>query len=148
MKTKRNLTLLTDLYQLTMMQGYYNNDTNNHEVVFDLFDGEEINDFQRDCYTFVETNLKKLYKMAIKAIKKHIKTKGFHEQYISDYDINKKEIFDSIVLNAIYFARTETRGFGFLGGWEADIEHGLGVKFVREGNGANIVEIGVQDILL
>ena len=34
---KRNLTLLTDLYQLTMMQGYYKNDTNNHEVVFDLF---------------------------------------------------------------------------------------------------------------
>lgn len=33
----RNLTLLTDLYQLTMMQGYFNNDTNNHEVVFDLF---------------------------------------------------------------------------------------------------------------
>ena len=37
MKEVRNLTLLTDLYQLTMMQGYYNNDTNNHEVVFDLF---------------------------------------------------------------------------------------------------------------
>ena len=37
MSTKRNLTLLTDLYQLTMMQGYFNNDTNNHEVVFDLF---------------------------------------------------------------------------------------------------------------
>ena len=37
MNMQRNLTLLTDLYQLTMMQGYYNNDTNNHEVVFDLF---------------------------------------------------------------------------------------------------------------
>jgi len=37
MEQQRNLTLLTDLYQLTMMQGYYNNDTNNHEVVFDLF---------------------------------------------------------------------------------------------------------------
>lgn len=37
MEQKRNLTLLTDLYQLTMMQGYYTNDTNNHEVVFDLF---------------------------------------------------------------------------------------------------------------
>ena len=37
MNSQRNLTLLTDLYQLTMMQGYYNNDTNNHEVVFDLF---------------------------------------------------------------------------------------------------------------
>ena len=35
--SKRNLTLLTDLYQLTMMQGYYENDVNNHEVVFDLF---------------------------------------------------------------------------------------------------------------
>ena len=34
---KRNLTLLTDLYQLTMMQGYFENDVNNHEVVFDLF---------------------------------------------------------------------------------------------------------------
>lgn len=37
MEQQRNLTLLTDLYQLTMMQGYYNNDTNNHKVVFDLF---------------------------------------------------------------------------------------------------------------
>lgn len=37
MEQQRNLTLLTDLYQLTMMQGYYNNNTNNHEVVFDLF---------------------------------------------------------------------------------------------------------------
>ncbi|PHV69875.1 nicotinate phosphoribosyltransferase [Sporanaerobium hydrogeniformans] len=35
--SERNLTLLTDLYQLTMMQGYYENDVNNHEVVFDLF---------------------------------------------------------------------------------------------------------------
>lgn len=33
----RNLTLLTDLYQLTMMQGYFENDVNNHKVVFDLF---------------------------------------------------------------------------------------------------------------
>lgn len=33
----RHLTLLTDLYQLTMMQGYFENDVNNHEVVFDLF---------------------------------------------------------------------------------------------------------------
>lgn len=33
----RTLTLLTDLYQLTMMQGYFENDVNNHEVVFDLF---------------------------------------------------------------------------------------------------------------
>jgi nicotinate phosphoribosyltransferase len=34
---KRNLTLLTDLYQLTMMQGYFENKVNNHKVVFDLF---------------------------------------------------------------------------------------------------------------
>ena len=33
----RNLTLLTDLYQLTMMQGYFENHVNNHQVVFDLF---------------------------------------------------------------------------------------------------------------
>ena len=36
-KMSRNLTLLTDLYQLTMMQGYFENHVNNHEVVFDLF---------------------------------------------------------------------------------------------------------------
>lgn len=36
MKTE-NLTLLTDLYQLTMMQGYFENKVNNHRVVFDLF---------------------------------------------------------------------------------------------------------------
>ncbi|OON98217.1 MAG: nicotinate phosphoribosyltransferase [Epulopiscium sp. Nele67-Bin005] len=33
----KELTLLTDLYQLTMMQGYFENHTKNHEVVFDLF---------------------------------------------------------------------------------------------------------------
>ena len=32
----RNFTLLTDLYELTMMQGYYKNDTND-TVVFDAF---------------------------------------------------------------------------------------------------------------
>lgn len=32
----RNLTLLTDLYELTMMQGYFKNG-NNHTVVFDAF---------------------------------------------------------------------------------------------------------------
>lgn len=37
MTLNRNLTLLTDLYQLTMMQGYFENHVNNHEVVFDLF---------------------------------------------------------------------------------------------------------------
>ena len=31
-----NLTLLTDLYQLTMMQGYFKNPTN-QTVVFDMF---------------------------------------------------------------------------------------------------------------
>ncbi|OOB77002.1 MAG: nicotinate phosphoribosyltransferase [Epulopiscium sp. Nuni2H_MBin003] len=33
----RSLTLLTDLYQLTMMQGYFENGTDNKEVVFDMF---------------------------------------------------------------------------------------------------------------
>ena len=33
---KRNLTLLTDFYELTMMQGYYNNHANN-TVIFDVF---------------------------------------------------------------------------------------------------------------
>ena len=32
----RNLTLLTDLYQLTMMQGYFKNNINKR-VIFDLF---------------------------------------------------------------------------------------------------------------
>ena len=32
-----NLTLLTDLYQLTMMQGYKEANVKNNEVVFDLF---------------------------------------------------------------------------------------------------------------
>lgn len=31
-----NLTLLTDLYEMTMMQGYFKNN-NNHTVVFDAF---------------------------------------------------------------------------------------------------------------
>ncbi len=34
--SKQNLTLLTDFYELTMMQGYYNNN-NNDTVVFDMF---------------------------------------------------------------------------------------------------------------
>ncbi|MDF2538111.1 MAG: pncB [Herbinix sp.] len=33
---KQNLTLLTDFYELTMMQGYYNNQ-NNETVIFDVF---------------------------------------------------------------------------------------------------------------
>ena len=32
-----NLTLLTDLYELTMMQGYYENNTKNEVVIFDMF---------------------------------------------------------------------------------------------------------------
>ena len=32
-----NLTLLTDLYQLTMMQGYYKNHEQNETVIFDMF---------------------------------------------------------------------------------------------------------------
>ena len=34
---KHNLTLLTDLYQLTMMQGYFKNKDKNETVIFDAF---------------------------------------------------------------------------------------------------------------
>lgn len=34
--SKRNLTLLTDLYELTMMQGYYEKGQN-EKVIFDVF---------------------------------------------------------------------------------------------------------------
>ena len=34
---RQNLTLLTDLYELTMMQGYFCNKTANETVIFDLF---------------------------------------------------------------------------------------------------------------
>ena len=34
-----NLTLLTDLYELTMMQGYFKNHTN-ETVIFDAFTGK------------------------------------------------------------------------------------------------------------
>ena len=34
---RQNLTLLTDLYELTMMQGYFKNETHNRQVVFDAF---------------------------------------------------------------------------------------------------------------
>lgn len=37
MDTKRNLTLLTDLYELTMMQGYYKEKSANVNVIFDAF---------------------------------------------------------------------------------------------------------------
>ncbi|MEG0378095.1 MAG: nicotinate phosphoribosyltransferase, partial [Eubacterium sp.] len=33
----RNLTLLTDFYELTMMQGYFQNTLENETVVFDMF---------------------------------------------------------------------------------------------------------------
>ena len=33
----RNLTMLTDLYQLTMMYGYFKNDMTRNEGVFDIF---------------------------------------------------------------------------------------------------------------
>ena len=33
----RNLTLLTDLYQLTMMNGYYEKNIHEDIVVFDMF---------------------------------------------------------------------------------------------------------------
>ena len=34
---KRNLTLLTDLYELTMMQGYFKEKDANETVIFDAF---------------------------------------------------------------------------------------------------------------
>ncbi len=34
---RQNLTLLTDLYELTMMQGYFRNTTANDTVIFDMF---------------------------------------------------------------------------------------------------------------
>lgn len=37
MKIERNLTLLTDLYELTMMQGYFKNENAEKTVVFDVF---------------------------------------------------------------------------------------------------------------
>ena len=33
----QNLTLLTDLYELTMMQGYFKNKDQNETVIFDAF---------------------------------------------------------------------------------------------------------------
>ena len=35
--SKQNLTLLTDLYELTMMQGYFENKNQNETVIFDAF---------------------------------------------------------------------------------------------------------------
>ena len=32
---RQNLTLMTDLYELTMMQGYYKNKDQNETVIFD-----------------------------------------------------------------------------------------------------------------
>ena len=37
MYPSQNLTLMTDLYQLTMMQGYYTYHKTSQRVVFDLF---------------------------------------------------------------------------------------------------------------
>ena len=34
---KRNLTLLTDFYELTMMQGYFREEEQNVQVIFDAF---------------------------------------------------------------------------------------------------------------
>lgn len=34
---RQNLTLLTDLYELTMMQGYFRNKDQNETVIFDAF---------------------------------------------------------------------------------------------------------------
>ena len=35
--SQRNLTLLTDLYELTMMQGYFHAENANETVIFDAF---------------------------------------------------------------------------------------------------------------
>lgn len=35
--TTQNLTLLTDFYELTMMQGYFHSKEENTPVVFDIF---------------------------------------------------------------------------------------------------------------
>ena len=34
---RQNLTLMTDLYELTMMQGYFKNKDQNETVIFDVF---------------------------------------------------------------------------------------------------------------
>ncbi len=34
---KRNITMMTDLYQLTMMQAYYLSEEKQYEAIFDLF---------------------------------------------------------------------------------------------------------------
>ena len=34
---RQNLTLMTDLYELTMMQGYFKNKDRNETVIFDAF---------------------------------------------------------------------------------------------------------------
>ena len=34
---RQNLTLMTDLYELTMMQGYFKNKAQNETVIFDMF---------------------------------------------------------------------------------------------------------------
>lgn len=131
-----------------LLKEYFEIDKKKVYVVFDVCEGEELTGFQKESYIFVENNIKKLYKQALKEIKKHIKTKEFRDVYIADYGITEKEIFDSICFRKIYFNKSESKGFGFLGGWEADIEHGLGVKFVRDGKRAKIVEIEGQDCLL
>ena len=37
MEEKRNFTLLTDFYELTMMQGYFKEKDANETVIFDMF---------------------------------------------------------------------------------------------------------------
>ena len=37
MSEKRNLTMMTDLYQLTMMYGYFRNHMAQNEGIFDMF---------------------------------------------------------------------------------------------------------------
>lgn len=45
----RNLTLLTDLYQLTMMYGYFKNGMTENEGVFDLFSAAQRYHLYRHC---------------------------------------------------------------------------------------------------
>lgn len=47
--SKRNLTLLTDLYELTMMQGYFYAKDANETVIFDAFYRDNP-DGQRLCH--------------------------------------------------------------------------------------------------
>ena len=53
--SKRNLTLLTDLYELTMMQGYYEKGQN-EKVIFDVFKSDQSIDEMTGKYSLDLTN--------------------------------------------------------------------------------------------